>query len=168
MFAEIKSSTSNGMIPKLAIEKAVKENWRPWDKTVLVTGWEVSQYGVEFKSGNWQRVDWQTIALDPSFWQALGKSLGWRVINRCDLILREDSFWTKKERSGRVGEIVGETRDGHGWLVRWSDVKTATAYPKENIRILSAGDNFKSIAHRFYDLILQGQSTETFWKELLK
>lgn len=45
------------MISKLAIEKAVEGGWfREWA----------------------DQVPWQSIALDPEFWQALGKSLGWK------------------------------------------------------------------------------------------
>lgn len=50
------------------------------------------------------------IALDPTFWQALGKALG----------------WNERYMSG---------------------------YP---------------VAHRFYDLILQGKPIDEFWAELLK
>lgn len=44
------------MIPKEAIEKAVEGGWRG----VITT-----------------KQTWENIALDPSFWQALGKALGW-------------------------------------------------------------------------------------------
>jgi hypothetical protein len=48
------------MIPKQAIEKAIEGGWN--DKI----------------GGHYEEIGfWQTIALDPTFWQALGKALGW-------------------------------------------------------------------------------------------
>ena len=49
------------MIPKQAIEKAIEGGWKP-DK--------ITMYGAQ---------EWRDLfALDPTFWQSLGKALGWR------------------------------------------------------------------------------------------
>jgi hypothetical protein len=82
-------------IPKEAKDKAFDGGWKP------------------FETKNYLP-NWQSIALDPTFWQALGPAL----------------------------EIHLPPEEQHTalyWFIQ---------------------------AHRFYDLILQGQSTEEFWKEL--
>ena len=84
------------MIPKRAIELSIKGGWND-----------------EWLVGDKRFAD---IALDPSFWQSLGKALGWKA---------EDD----------------PTRIGYTW---------------------------QGNASRFYDLILTGGDTKTFWDELLK
>jgi hypothetical protein len=59
----------------------------------------------------------EVIALDPTFWQALGKSLGWKTT------IADDG--------------------------------------------MEATDVWSVEAHRFYNIILEGQNTEAFWDELL-
>lgn len=85
-------------IPKIAIEKAIEGGWYP----------NAHEQGI-----NWSGIDqpWQVTICDQTFWQALGKALGW-----------------------------GKARAENPW-------------PE---------------AHRFYDLILTNQSTEQFWKNMLK
>lgn len=51
------------MIPKEAIEKAWKAGWQGQRDFSL--------------SNEEETLNWQTIALDLSFWQSLGKTLGW-------------------------------------------------------------------------------------------
>lgn len=51
------------MIPELAITKAFEGGWRPYYDR---------RHNDDY--GSWE---WQGIALDSDFWQALGKSLGW-------------------------------------------------------------------------------------------
>lgn len=78
------------MIPKTIIEKAFEGG---------------------YKSRVGDLVSWEEIALDPAFWQCLGKALGWE-------------------------------------------------------RYTMPYGDWKMYARRFYDLILTGQSTDEFWKEL--
>lgn len=54
------------MIPKEIIELAIQGGWKP----LVDEGYQIQLDGdgVGF---------WYPIALDPTFWQALGKSLGW-------------------------------------------------------------------------------------------
>lgn len=74
------------MIPKQAIEKAIEEGW------ILRGGFKAHRIellptahpsiGYWFRDNTTphefcERVDWEEIALDPIFWQALGKALGW-------------------------------------------------------------------------------------------
>ena len=112
------------MIPKEAIDKAFEGGWPKIQKGVY-------------------KAYWQTIALDPSFWQSLGKALGW-----------------EKKMVVRRGMVIGN----FGW-----------ENPDKNIRFygeeMGAGMDYMNpwvyYAHRFYDLILTGADTESFWKELL-
>ena len=59
------------MIPKQAIEKAIEGGWH---SELGLDG--VNEYGAYFNDGLYHYRP-QEIALDPSFWQALGKALGW-------------------------------------------------------------------------------------------
>jgi hypothetical protein len=91
-------------IPKKAKESAINGGWN-----------------APKKGSVWDMVD-EVTALDPTFWQALGESLGWN------------------QHRGPCSCLE-------------------CVYSKEKA--------WNLIAHRFYDLLLQGQSTEEFWKELL-
>lgn len=84
-------------IPKSVIEKAVQGGWEPF-KPVVVVGdgsWELIDFqiysyahpGEEFGTA---RINIYHIALDPTFWQALGKALGWYA---------GKSFWEKHDLS---------------------------------------------------------------------
>ncbi len=81
-------------------------------------------------------------ALDPLFWQALGKALGWGkyICEYC----RND--FDPPETRAEVHALCIE----HGlckgmWVEGW-----------------------KPRAHRYFDLLLTGGDTEKFWNELLK
>lgn len=100
-------------IPKRAIEKAIEGGWKG--------DWYVWAHAPAI------------IALDPTFWQALCKALGWSL------------FVAYKN-----GQWINENEDNRAL----SD--TPFRLP-----------NWQWKAHGFYDLILQGQSTDTFWEELL-
>lgn len=89
-------------IPREAIDKAISGGW-------LGGNWDT------YNNGGF---DWQHIVLDPTFWQALGKALGW-------------------------GTNWNPTVENDQYLEEWYDT-----------------------AHRFYDLILQGQPTNQFWADL--
>ncbi len=59
------------MIPKEAIEKAIEGGWN----TYIANGWSPLEWcGAPRFSGD----ELYFIALDPSFWQSLGKALGWK------------------------------------------------------------------------------------------
>lgn len=61
------------MIPKQAIEKARQGGW----KTKLVWDDHYELYGEYDDRGGFEVAEYASIALDPAFWQALGKMLGW-------------------------------------------------------------------------------------------
>lgn len=100
-------------IPKEAIEKAIAGGWS-FIHTDLPWSWT----GYAGINGE-HEFTWQTLALDPSFWQSLGKVLGWKEIG---------------------GKPSGSYFENYTWLGH---------------------------AHRFYDLILTGGDTDSFWQDLL-
>ena len=106
------------MINKLAIEKAIEGGWKHFD---LGEGKEATERAAH----NILAIShWQVIALDPSFWQSLGKALGWA----------EYTSWLEQYHEGSI------------------DLTDLT---------------WRRNATRFYDLILTGQPTDQFWKEIL-
>lgn len=125
-------------IPREAIEKAIEVGWKPRNFVNIPD----LEYTVKGNSDNWQDV-----ALDPSFWQALGKALGWDT---------EITWWrcpleTCKENNSKwaAQRYCGE--DGY----KMEQYKTYT-------------ENWQKYARCFYDLILTGDDTAAFWRELLK
>lgn len=67
-------------IPKLAIEKAIEGGWQDGQaldsKRIEITGMGYIRI-YHWDSSEFNAYDWQEVALDPTFWQALGKALGW-------------------------------------------------------------------------------------------
>lgn len=106
------------MIPKEIIEKAKQGGYPAWWDNVL------GPYVEDGLGGN--KVGWEIIALDPTFWVALGKACGWYLVH-----------------------------SGH-------NPKETDCGPEEN-----CPPRWRYEAIRFYDLILQDKSTDTFWQELL-
>lgn len=104
------------MIPKEAIKKAIEGGWKK-EIAVHYTDFTSDDEEVAFGNPDTEEViTWghEQVALDPSFWQSLGKALG-----------------RKKKRN------FGFENDWH------------------------------SAATQFYDLILTGGDTKTFWDGLL-
>jgi hypothetical protein len=74
------------MIPKQAIEKAIEGGWKPkwWRLTEGYNHIEIDEYDgdqfITFKQGRHVLIQMfaQVVALDSTFWQALGKALGWQ------------------------------------------------------------------------------------------
>lgn len=95
-------------IPREAIEKATEGGWLFFSTPVDLPMVEKAKH---------EAVHVADIALDPTFWQALGKGVN------------VDKIWDI--------EVAGKKL----WMFK---------------------------AWQFYDLILQGKSTDEFWQELLK
>jgi hypothetical protein len=104
------------VIPQRALELATHGGWSEFAGR--------PQKSRETTGSSW--VPFEVVALDPAFWQALGKSLGWN-----------ESFF---DRHASAHDMAAYYHT-EAWLM---------------------------FAHNFCDLIYQGQSTEEFWKELLK
>lgn len=145
-------------IPKEIIEKAIAGGWEPF-KTIVVS-----------VDGSWEMIDYQTysyappgrqfgevrkniyaIALDPTFWQALGKELEWE--NADD--------WEEADPNEMI-EAMSMIQE-HAQL----EVKGAPVIPQLGPHWWFIHDSYQRKAHDCYDLILQGKDTEKFWKDLL-
>ncbi len=88
-------------IPKQAVEKAIEGGWRG------VTTWNDNPnydifvqdelIGSRLPSGHTDTKNWTEVALDPTFWQALGKALGWDEDPYRDPI---GTVWEKTDHKG--------------------------------------------------------------------
>lgn len=136
------------MIPKQATEKAVEGGWK--------------SYGGSKPLGEVQEL----IALDATFWQALGKAFGW------------GKEWGNESNP----EIIDYRIEFRSYLMKVPDDSDRTGIEgqiehqrKVNISALRLEQQLKAMvrnpanfhAFRFYDLILTGGDTEKFWAELL-
>lgn len=65
------------MIPKEAIELAIQGGWKPRGEKIRKRFEVETDYAIFYDKVNVWRVPFEEIALDPSFWQALGKTKGW-------------------------------------------------------------------------------------------
>ena len=75
------------LIPQWAIEKAIKGGWNPCVFCPIVaveidkTPTQKDFYWLRNKNGEGCGYRWHEIALDPDFWQCLGKAMGWDNIH---------------------------------------------------------------------------------------
>lgn len=126
-------------IPKEAIEKAIAGGWKPkWDV------FDFGKYHIFYRYADEEfEITHEEIALDPSFWIALGKALGW-----------------EKKMVVRRGMVIGN----FGWE---NPDKNIRFYGEE----MGAGMDYMNpwiyYAHRFYNLVLTGCDTKAFWADLL-
>lgn len=118
------------MIPKRAITNAVAGGWRNQSNAPisLVTGYTK---------------DWERVALDPTFWQALGKALGWEEWEFVCPKYNCHKFYNLPE--GHHGDIRCPKCDHWG----------------------ARGDIGEWYGEWFCHLILTGNNTEAYWDELL-
>src|SRR4051812_44229805 len=118
-------------IPKAAIEKAIEGKWKnaPFGSKSIVVATADKKAIFGFGGADDQVIWLSEIALDPSFWQALGKALGWNN----PFADTAYSYWT-----------VERKRDRTVLLEEW-----------------------QTAAHSFYNLMLTGQSTKKYWKDIL-
>lgn len=96
-------------IPKEAIEKAIEGGWT----TPLLRANPKADIAGLLDTGHFER-EQEKIALDPSFWQALGKALGWRL---------EDDKWSSprhwRKFVHRFLDVVLTSGDTDGF---WSEL----------------------------------------------
>lgn len=127
------------MIPKHIIEKAIAGGWKPTppigDRIVLI---HQRRFGIVTA----QKMYECFIALDPDFWMALGKEMGWKevYIGKCE----------------ECGYVRYRDKPYHGYECSKNEDFNPAQPPLE-------------YAHRFYDLILHKASQEeitSFWKSL--
>lgn len=99
------------MIPKLAIEKAIEGGWMPYLAVKLDNVGGKAAYFF-YKYNEEQSIPsngiWLTeIALDPTFWQALGKALGWNEFEAKE-------SW-KNYATGEVLKVGRDHREAHAF-----------------------------------------------------
>lgn len=85
-------------IPKRAIELAIADGWKP----INFTNHPEYDYVIEGNMAYWQHV-----ALDPTFWQALGKALG----------------WSTPEKPNNVRDWLGRAHDFSDLILQGKDTK---------------------------------------------
>lgn len=142
-------------IPKEVIDKAFEGGW-------------MSSVALDSSSR------WQCVALDKTFWKALGNALGWETSKYRACEMKKPFYYGESKRGS--GAIVGESKDKTQWYVRWDygrngkptqGMGARQPYPKENISIRDTSSSWQMVARRFYDLILTGGDTDAFWQQLL-
>lgn len=129
-------------IPPKVIEIAIHGGWKPpvedsknWyrDLNILTeTGWKTLADKIIQRNG------YEEIALDPKFWQALGKALEWKFID--------------------VGEDVCFLCGAAKYDKVECQYSSKHRYGK---------DEWRKNARLFFNLILTEQSTEKFWDEII-
>lgn len=131
------------MISKQAIEKAIEGGWNAPDVQIGFIEKHAVCLSLPIPGGARNAIVYTTaeIALDPSFWQALGKSCGWILSYEVTPEHQgEELCWCKPTvKVVEGGEIIVHAdRTPHGY------------------------------AHGFLDLILTNQPTDKFWEEILQ
>jgi hypothetical protein len=105
------------IIPKEAIEKAIEGGWKYNGKKVRrVTLDDPTRapetFTVEIGDNELEYCKymmWQAIALDPSFWQSLGKALGWPEYEETGSWSydgNEERDWTWRVRAHRFYDLI--------------------------------------------------------------
>lgn len=153
------------LIPEVAILKAVEGGWLQGDLGYQYEGYNpVSPAEVYFQSfvgGELQEhtIALTAVALDPSFFQALGKALGWDKNKNLEYTLIADAEvrWIRMGQETELPAIIDRHNEENRMKYRIH----------EAIKDIEARD-WKYHAQCFYDLILTGGSTDEFWDDLLK
>lgn len=137
------------MIPKEILAKSKEGGWKP----------EKYRERIHYRTGGKQTRGYtlstsasitpHEIALDPTFWQSLGKALGW-----------------DKEPMDINGKCEHCGVDVN-YQPSFSSGCNHAHYPEACSVCSKNKHEWKKIPHRFYDLVLNGSSTEEFWSQLL-
>lgn len=91
------------MIPQQAITKAIEGGWKPKNTEItgnclpVGNGWSFVQLRSSLEDARFFVV-FSDIALDPTFWQALGKALGWKEWKTTALIYDELTWYYQGRR----------------------------------------------------------------------
>lgn len=158
------------MIPKEIITRAIEGEWkpnRPYLNTLTPSVRDV-----------YAMMNWQEIALDPSFWQALGKALGWKdwfysyyVANNG--IKTFNGHWEPVEQFEDIPEYLRAVKNA--WIRHEVDNPEWQSKAQQFYRlILTGGDktekgfDVEAMAHGVVPTTVETPSrTEQFWQELL-
>lgn len=169
------------MIPEQAIKKAVYEGdydifGHAWEEMMSMNFNHASCVRGRHEMGEDCSRTYESIALDPSFWQSLGKALGWR--KKVDQFALGNKIRQLRTARGlkqeELGKELGYSAMGISHFekgVRTLSIanveKLARFFGEEPAAFLPFQDEAITNAHRFYDLILTGGDIEKFWDELL-
>ncbi len=124
---------------KKAIEGGWKKGWRFDHKDVVFVYMEKVDASCKQPICAWM---WERVALDPSFWQSLGKAMGWKTRRKCC----EGCGSKEKLINGEYHRICSSCNRGNPtliaeWQYHW---------------------------HRFIDHLIAGKDADSFFLELLK
>lgn len=131
-------------IPKSAIERAIEGGWHseyPDCQIITCSDWYIT---VGSNQLNCKGTASSSVALDKTFWLALGKNLGW------DIIVPESSC-----------VVCGEP------MPKGEEMFKYHGYSQECTKPPLHSKHWADEAKRFYDLILQGKPTTGFWTDVL-
>lgn len=159
-----------------AIEKAIEGGWRvfaPSDEPIKVNmkGTWPMIFGTA-PSGVTKLWPLHVALLDSAFWKALGKTEGWAdsKYRACEMKM---PFYSGEAMRG-IGAIVGESKDGTQWYIRWDHRMngkptrgmTKQPYPKENIIAKGGDKNYLMVMHRLIDALAEGKTPEQYFETL--
>jgi hypothetical protein len=91
------------MIPKAAIEKAIQGGWQPNVSEFREFVCYIDAVNYLDAKGSWQVIKYEEIALDPSFFQALGKALG---LEKSDRNTRTEIWLEWKYQAHRFYDLI--------------------------------------------------------------
>jgi hypothetical protein len=159
------------MIPKEIIEKAIEGGWKPRNRIIgrAYYVYRPSQGHFFTKSSNtagfWMQ--WHEVALDREFWICLGKALGWdKLSNKRSNALPKLGSRVSILPTRLEGKLTSIEKD-----LANVNVKGVGLQKNLPLTVLCfVGKDYwywEPIAHRFYDLILTNQPTDTFWQEII-
>jgi hypothetical protein len=135
------------VIPQQAVEKAIGEGFiEAYEYRGIQDGgmhlfiWKEEPHTEkQWRDFSCLLYPWEKIALDPSFWQCLGKALRWTDCTPC--IAEEHRY--PLDKNGNASNICKFCNE-----------------------VFTPG-TWQEIAHDFYDLILTGDDTNKFWNDLM-
>jgi hypothetical protein len=150
---------TDGVIPKEAIERAIEKGWKPAGKectgTVIDAGYSKTFVATEgaIEGARYFLLN-PEIALDPSFWQCLGKVLGWH---------ENKQIKVNRPRAPKdVRRHMIDVEENYGLIVKMNDREIVFEPYQRGKR------SWNEHARTFYDVALTGGDIKRFWDELLK
>ena len=163
------------MIPHTAIERAIEGGWKPTGGYKDFSEEIAIRASIIIDNSRWYFVvpnelrilmgHLSDVALDPSFWQSLGKALGWDLYKRFP---RSGAFVTSDAMNvgSGVARVVSSNRKTA--KIRTLDDDKLYEHGLETLHLFGDSYHYWKVAAKvFYDLILTGGDTKAFWDELL-
>lgn len=150
------------------IERAIRGGWKGYEDRELH-----GRQGDTHLDENYGWMNMRATLLDPEAWEAVGRVEGWgnSKYRACEMKM---PFYHREPMRG-TGAIVGESKDGKQWYVRWDVNRNGTPtkgagakqpYPKKNIVERSAEKNWVMVWHRMIDALAEGKSISEYLESL--